>query len=237
MLAQWPAWWQQAAKVAAGAWNGLLRHRGFAGQELWGATSQLTFATHRCHCSRGSAEPEKGRPKNTQPLKEWTLVVSPFGLLKVQLPCHVTVCPLDPHEYPDADRVFVTVSGQNTNLHHGADLDNVYVKYDTEQREMTVLSDDVDRTASVDVKIPVKFDLEIKTSGDGCVKIEKVECDNCRIETEKGTSILQSVKSKNIDIQAKGGKVISLGTLQGNANIHVSQESAWKRTVPPERAT
>ncbi|XP_015270561.1 PREDICTED: protein FAM185A isoform X2 [Gekko japonicus] len=69
-------------------------------------------------------------------------------------------------------------------------------------------------------------DLDIKTSGDGCVKIEKIECESCRIETEKGTSILQSIKSKNIDIQAKGGKVISLGTLQGNADIHVSQESS-----------
>lgn len=35
-------------------------------------------------------------------------------------------------------------------------------------------------------------------------------------------------QSKNIDIQAKGGKVISLGTLQGNADIHVSQESVSK---------
>nr|XP_056703320.1 protein FAM185A [Euleptes europaea] len=226
MLPQLPRWWPQVAKIAAGAWQGLLRQRGFAEREPWGAASQLTFVTSPCRRSRGPAEPEKGSQKNTKPLKEWTLVVSPFGQLKVRLPCHVTVCPLDPHEFPDADRVFVTVSGQTTNPCHGADLDNVHVQYDVEQKMMTVLSDNMDNTASVDVRIPVKYDLDIKTSGDGCVKIEKIECENCRIETEKGTSILQSIKSKNIDIQAKGGKVISLGTLQGNADMHVSQESS-----------
>lgn len=38
------------------------------------------------------------------------------------------------------------------------------------------------------------LDLDIKTSGTGCVKIKKIECDNCKIETEKGTSVLQSIK-------------------------------------------
>ncbi|XP_077194201.1 protein FAM185A [Paroedura picta] len=226
MLRRLPGWWLQAAKKAAGARHGLLRLRGVAGQEPWGVSPQLTFVTSPCSRSRGPPEPEKSRQENTKALREWTLVVSPFGQLKVRLPCHVTVCPLDPHEYPNADRGFVTMSRQSSNPYRGADLDNVHVKYDTEKKEMSILSDDMDSTASVYVRIPVKFDLDIKTSGDGCVKIEKIECESCKIETEKGTSMLQSIKSKNIDIQAKGGKVISLGTLQGNADIHVSQESS-----------
>ncbi|XP_060102054.1 protein FAM185A [Heteronotia binoei] len=209
----------QAAKRAAGAGRGLLRRRGVAGPEWREASSQLTFATRP---GSGSRDP----PGSENPLKGWALAVSPFGQLRVRLPCHVSVSPLDPHQYPDANRAFVTVSRQNPSPHPGADLDDVHVTYDTEQKEMGVLSDDMDSTASVDVRIPVKFDLDIKTSGDGCVKIEKIECESCRIKTENGTSILQSIKSKNIDIQAKGGKVISLGTLQGNADIHVSQESS-----------
>ncbi|XP_054844282.1 protein FAM185A isoform X1 [Eublepharis macularius] len=226
MLPHLPRWWQLTEKIAVGAWRGLRRQGGITGREPRSAScSQLTFfVTSPCSHTKGPAEPEQCRQRNAKPLKEWTLVVSPFGQLKVRLPCHVTVCPLDPHEYPNADRVFVTVSGQNT--HRGADLDSVHVKYDEAQKEMAILSNDMDSTASVDVRIPVKFDLDIKTSGNGCVKIEKIECESCRIETEKGTSILQSVKSQNIDIQAKGGKIISLGTLQGNANIQVSQESS-----------
>ncbi|KAL8219280.1 UNVERIFIED_CONTAM: hypothetical protein K2H54_017391 [Gekko kuhli] len=149
--------WEQVAKIAACGWCGLLRQRRVAGLEPWGASSQLTFVTSPCIRSRGPPEPEKNKQKNTEPLKEWILVVSPFGKLKVRLSCHVTVGPLNPHKYPDADRVFVTVSEQNINPCHGVDLGNVRVKYDTEQKEMAIFSDDIDSTASVDVRVPVKF--------------------------------------------------------------------------------
>lgn len=43
-------------------------------------------------------------------------------------------------------------------------------------------------------KLLLILDLDIKTSGTGCVKIKKIECDNCKIETEKGTSVLQAIK-------------------------------------------
>ncbi|XP_054844283.1 protein FAM185A isoform X2 [Eublepharis macularius] len=214
MLPHLPRWWQLTEKIAVGAWRGLRRQGGITGREPRSAScSQLTFfVTSPCSHTKGPAEPEQCRQRNAKPLKEWTLVVSPFGQLKVRLPCHVTVCPLDPHEYPNADRVFVTVSGQNT--HRGADLDSVHVKYDEAQKEMAILSNDMDSTASVDVRIPVKFDLDIKTSGNGCVKIEKIECESCRIETEKGTSILQSVKS--VDIEKLQGSSVNISTKDGS---------------------
>uniref|UniRef100_A0A8D0L8C9 Family with sequence similarity 185 member A n=1 Tax=Sphenodon punctatus TaxID=8508 RepID=A0A8D0L8C9_SPHPU len=180
-----------------------------------------------CKPQVGTA-PQEGKKRSNKPLKEWTLIVSPFGQLKMRLPCHVTVRPLDPLRYPDADRVFVTVSGVDRNLHQGLDLDNIQVKYDESRKEMSIISDSMDSKASVDVKTPIKFDLDIRTSGSVCVKIEKIECDNCRIETETGTSILQSIKSHKIHVQAKGGKVICLGTLHGNADIHASAKSSVK---------
>ncbi|NWX84387.1 F185A protein, partial [Nothoprocta ornata] len=69
-------------------------------------------------------------------------------------------------------------------------------------------------------------DLDIKTSGTGCVKIQKIECDNCDIETEKGTSVLQSIKSHKINIRTNGGKVIGLGTLYGNTDIHATEKGS-----------
>lgn len=160
MLRQLPRRWQEAARIAAGARRGLLRQRGVTGPGPWGASPQPTFVTASCSRSRGPPEPGRDHQANTKSLKEWSLAVSPFGQLKVRLPCHVTVSPLDPHKYPDADRVFVTVSGQNSNPRRGAGLDNVRVKYDTERKEMAVFSDDMDTKASVDVKIPVKFGMQ-----------------------------------------------------------------------------
>ncbi|NXS39914.1 PA24B phospholipase, partial [Balaeniceps rex] len=59
-------------------------------------------------------------------------------------------------------------------------------------RAMSAISDS---SHSVANKTLLILDLDIKTSGTGCVKIQKIECDNCKIETEKGTSVLQSIKT------------------------------------------
>ncbi|XP_063998626.1 protein FAM185A [Pogoniulus pusillus] len=165
-------------------------------------------------CS-GSAEGGEGKP-----FKEWALAVSPRGRLRVRLPCQVSVRPLDPQRYPGADRVLVAVSGAGGSPPpRSRQQDRVRVEYDEALEQVAIVADGVDSKTAVDVRTPVKFDLDIKTSGTGCVKIKKIECDNCRIETEKGTSVLQAIKSHQIDIRTDGGKVIGLGTLYGNADI------------------
>ncbi|XP_032132288.1 protein FAM185A isoform X2 [Sapajus apella] len=137
-------------------------------------------------------------------LKEWTLQVSPFGRLRARLPCHLVVRPLDPLSYPDGDRVLVAVCG----LEDGARrvLDSLLVKYDETLEEMAIVSDSIDPQTSVEVNAPLKFGLDIKSSGSGCVKVQSIECDNCKIETEQGTSVLQSVKMLK-GKKAKGKKV------------------------------
>ncbi|XP_017378545.1 protein FAM185A isoform X1 [Cebus imitator] len=166
--------------------------------------------------------PPPGPARRT--LKEWTLQVSPFGRLRARLPCHLVVRPLDPLSYPDGDRVLVAVCG----LEDGARrvLDSLLVKYDETLEEMAIVSDSIDPQTSVEVNAPLKFGLDIKSSGSGCVKVQSIECDNCKIETEQGTSVLQSVKSQQLHVQTKGGKVICLGTVYGNIDIHASDKSA-----------
>ncbi|XP_065522780.1 protein FAM185A isoform X4 [Lathamus discolor] len=162
-----------------------------------------------------------------KPLREWALSVSPRGRLRVRLPCQVSVRPLDPQRYPGADRVLVAVSGAGGSPPpRGPERDRVRVEYDEALEQMAIVADGLDSKAAVDVRTPVKFDLDIKTSGTGCVKIQKLECDNCKIETEKGTSVLQSIKSHKIDIRTNGGKVIGLGTLYGNTDIHATEKGS-----------
>ncbi|XP_022371208.1 protein FAM185A isoform X2 [Enhydra lutris kenyoni] len=157
-----------------------------------------------------------------QTLKEWALLVSPFGLLRARLPCHLAVRPLDPLTYPDGDRVLVAVRAAEGGAR---DLAGLLVKYDEALKEVFIVSDTIDPQASVEVNAPLKFDLDIKSSGSGCVKVQNIECDNCKIETEQGTGILQSVKSQKLHVQTKGGKVICLGTVYGNTDIHASEKS------------
>ncbi|XP_072327436.1 protein FAM185A isoform X2 [Scyliorhinus torazame] len=128
-------------------------------------------------------------------LKRWTLLVDPFGSLKVRLPCDVTVRPLDPHGYPAADRAFVELISPD----QGANVDDVLVKYDKASKQLVVTSDHVGSDARIDLVTPVKFDLDISTFRKGCVKIKNMEGDNCYVETEKGHSILNSLKIVEID--------------------------------------
>ncbi|XP_059964266.1 protein FAM185A isoform X3 [Mesoplodon densirostris] len=183
----------------------------------------------RCACGAcqvrlygsGGSQPDVSRSGPARrTLKEWALLVSPFGRLRTRLPCSLAVRPLDPLTYPDGDRVLVAVSGVE-----GGAVASLQVRYDEAQKEVAIVSDVIDPQASVEVNAPLKFDLNIKSSGSGCVKVQNIECDNCKIETEQGTSILQSVKSQKLHIQTKGGKVICLGTVYGNIDIHASHKS------------
>uniref|UniRef100_A0A8C9EPP3 Family with sequence similarity 185 member A n=1 Tax=Pavo cristatus TaxID=9049 RepID=A0A8C9EPP3_PAVCR len=163
-------------------------------------------------CRGCSSSAELGGPK---PLKEWTLVVGPRGRLRVRVPCQVSVRPLDPQRYPGADRVLVTVSGVERSARRH--LEHVRVRYDEALQLLAIAAEAMDSKAAVDVRTPGKFDLDIKTSGTGCVKVQKMECDNCKIETEKGTSVLQSIKSVNIE------------KLQGTS-INISTEDGLLKT-------
>lgn len=197
---------------------------------VWAGAGPWTLRAHqaRPYCSaegerRPGSEPEASLPGPARRTpKEWTLLVSPFGRLRVRLPCHLSVRPLDPLSYPDGDRMLVTVCGVEGGTLGPNDLQ---VKYDEALQEMAILSDTIDSQASVEVNAPLKFDLNIKSSGSGCVKVQNIQCDNCNIETEQGTSILQSVKSQKLHVRTKGGKVICLGTIFGNIDIHASDKS------------
>ncbi|XP_069765830.1 fibrinogen-like 2a isoform X6 [Narcine bancroftii] len=159
------------------------------------------------------------KPKGSA-LKRWTLLVEPFSNLKVRLPCDVSVRALDPHGYPAADRAFVELLSPN----QGENLDDVLVQYDRALKQMVVVSENVSSEARVHLVTPGKFDLDISTFREGCVKIKKMECDNCSVETERGHSILNSLKAHKVKVQSRGGNVICLGTIHGNVDIQTSNK-------------
>ncbi|XP_048195827.1 protein FAM185A-like isoform X2 [Perognathus longimembris pacificus] len=193
------------------------RRLGFLGRGLgWARAGRWTGRA--CQAQQCGSVPGPAR----RPLKEWTLLVSPFGQLRARLPCHLAVRPLDPISFPDGDRVLVAMSDVEGGK---PGLDSLQVRYDEALREVTIVSDTIGPRAAVEVNVPLKFDLNIKSLGSGCVEIQNIECDNCKIETEQGTSFLHSVKSQKLHVQTKDGKVICLGTIYGDTAIHASNKS------------
>ncbi|XP_064199531.1 protein FAM185A [Anguilla rostrata] len=68
-------------------------------------------------------------------------------------------------------------------------------------------------------------DLYITTLGEGNVRIQKMECDTCKVLTETGNCVLQSVKSHKVLVQSVEGNIICLGTIHGNVDISTSGNS------------
>lgn len=122
------------------------------------------WACGACHARRyvsgGRERPPGPEPEASPPgparrtLKEWALLVSPFGGLRARLPCHLTVKPLDPLTYPDADHVLVALSGVQGSAQDPAGLQ---VEYDEALGEVAIVSDSIGPQASVEVNVPLKF--------------------------------------------------------------------------------
>lgn len=88
------------------------------------------------------------------PVKRWALAASPFGTVRAQLGCSISVRPLDLHAYPEADRVFVAVRGPDSEQEVG--LDHLRVHYDDQSKELLISAKGVKSSVSIDLTAPIK---------------------------------------------------------------------------------
>ncbi|KAK9516826.1 hypothetical protein VZT92_024736 [Zoarces viviparus] len=157
------------------------------------------------------------------PLKQWALAVSPFSTVRAQLGCSISVRPLDLHTYPEADRAFITVHGTDTEQEVG--LDHLHVHYDHQSKELLISAEQVKSSVSIDLTAPIKSNLFITTQGEGHVQVKNMECDICKVQTEKGNCLLHSVKAHQVEVQSHGGHVTGVGTIHGNVDISTCGDS------------
>ncbi|XP_056596471.1 protein FAM185A [Triplophysa dalaica] len=161
-------------------------------------------------------------PSVNTPVKQWDLSVNPFTKIKCHLGCNISIKPLDPHVFPEADRAFIDVRATNRDL----DLDTFHVHYDPRSNELQIVSHDENNSdVSVELTAPIKCDLHIKTKNKGNVKIQRMESDLCHLHTEKGHCILQAVKGHEILVHSTGGNVTGLNTIHGNVEIRAAGDS------------
>ncbi|XP_042351854.1 protein FAM185A [Plectropomus leopardus] len=189
-----------------------------------------TLTTPRCplHTSRfffsiSAAAKCPTHEEVKQPLKQWTLPVSPFSTVRAQLGCSISVRPLDPHAFPEADRVFIAVHGTDSQQEVG--LDHLQVQYDDQSKELLISAERVDSSVSIDLTVPIKSNLFITAQGKGNVQVKKMECDVCKVRTEKGNCLLHSVKGHQVEVQSLGGHVTGVGTIHGNVDISTCGDS------------
>ncbi|XP_022610267.1 protein FAM185A isoform X2 [Seriola dumerili] len=198
----------------------------------WSLTvSPRTLITPRCplHTSRSfySSAPAKSptHVEVNQPLKQWALEVSPFCTVRAQLACSISIRPLDLHAFPEADRAFITVHGTDAEQQE-VDLDHLRVHYDDQSKELLISAEKVNSNVSIDLAAPIKSNLYINTQGNGNVAVKKMECDICKVQTERGNCLLHSVKGHQVKVQSNGGHVTGVGTIHGNVDISTCGDSA-----------
>ncbi|XP_022057375.1 protein FAM185A [Acanthochromis polyacanthus] len=159
-----------------------------------------------------------------EPLRRWALAVSPFTTVRARLACSISVCPLDPHRYPEADRAFITVHGTDGEQEVG--LDHLQVRYDEQSKELLISAEKVTSDVSIEMSAPIKSNLFITAQGKGNVQVKKMESDICKVQTEKGNCVLHSVKGHQVEVQSHGGHVTGVGTIHGNVDISTRGDSA-----------
>ncbi|KAM7396563.1 hypothetical protein PAMP_019596 [Pampus punctatissimus] len=174
-------------------------------------------------CVKSAVTPTHGEPVK-QPLKQWALDVSPFSTVRAQLGCSISIRPLDPHAFPEADRAFITV--HRTGAEQEVSLDHLHVQYDDQSKELLISAEQVNSSVSIDLTAPIKSNIFISTQGKGNVEVKKMECDICKVQTERGNCLLHSVKGHQVEVQSRGGHVTGVGTIHGNVDISTCGDSA-----------
>lgn len=89
-----------------------------------------------------------------KPVKQWALEVNPFSTVRAQLGCSISVRPLDPHAFPEADRAFISVHGTDTEQDAG--LDHLHVHYNDQSKELLISAEKVNSSVSIDLTAPIK---------------------------------------------------------------------------------
>uniref|UniRef100_A0A3Q4G3K7 Family with sequence similarity 185 member A n=1 Tax=Neolamprologus brichardi TaxID=32507 RepID=A0A3Q4G3K7_NEOBR len=142
-----------------------------------------------------------------QPLRRWDLSVSPFTTVRAQIGCNISINPLDPHTYPEADRAFITVHGPDKEQE--VSLDRLKVHYDDRSKELLISAETVGSDLSIEMSAPIK--------SSECVYVRNMECDICKVRTEKGNCLLHSVKA--VDVKKLQGTKMNVSTEHGPLKV------------------
>lgn len=105
-----------------------------------------------------------------KPIKQWELLVSPFTKVRCNLGCNISIKPLDPHTFPESDRVFITV--HVTDANQTLNVNRFHVHYDDQTNELQILADEMDSNVTVELTAPIKCGKDLysgKENNKACI--------------------------------------------------------------------
>ncbi|XP_057318250.1 protein FAM185A-like [Microplitis mediator] len=145
--------------------------------------------------------------------------VDSFGKLVIDLPYNVEIKPTDPHEYPDMDTVLVKLFSKQL-IDKKDDLIVVDVSNVT-----TIKAVDSDFIGDVKcvIQIPVSYDVDAKTAGEGNVFVSGLISNSINVQTEYGNIVGAKLQGENIILSSsEGGSITLQNGVQGNIEINTA---------------
>ncbi|XP_014913405.1 protein FAM185A [Poecilia latipinna] len=186
-------------------------------------TPRCTLLASRYFSSSYPAKAPTHDGVEASPLRQWALDVSPFTTVRARLGCNICVRPLDVHAYSEANRALISVHGPDSD--QGDYTEDLHVHYDGQSQELLISAEKVNSSVTIEMDAPIKTNLFITTEGGGNVQVKKMESDVCKVQTEKGSCLLHSVKAHQVEVRSQGGHVTGLGTIHGNVDISTKGDS------------
>ncbi|XP_071960790.1 protein FAM185A-like [Antedon mediterranea] len=178
--------------------------------------------------------------QQTAKIRSWAFELdNPFGKLISNTSFPMRVVPLNPIEFPSADRIFVhlllrsPIAGDSLPdfiNHTFRDSCSTDVDYNGDDEVLAIKGDFLDNECAEEfqkhslnlgwyVEVPMSFDLQLQSTGQGHIYVEKFENKSCDFETEKGDCIMRSLKTSQATAVSQGGNISIVKSLLGNVSL------------------
>ncbi|CAB3386008.1 Hypothetical predicted protein [Cloeon dipterum] len=179
-------------------------------------TSHLARKTQLIRCSKIDFFPILGSAKN------WKIVekvadrqVPPLSNVTINSSdCPVVVCPADPQQYPDSDRLLIYLLKDQEN-----DATDLQLVQATPNSFNIDVHGSTDEQKTLEIHVPVQSNVSAFCSGGGDVSVKYLHSDRLAVVTSSGSISTKDIRCSEIVLATQGGSVACTGVLQGKINI------------------
>ncbi|XP_065334257.1 protein FAM185A-like [Cloeon dipterum] len=128
--------------------------------------------------------------------------------------CPVVVCPADPQQYPDSDRLLIYLLKDQEN-----DATDLQLVQATPNSFNIDVHGSTEEQKTLEIHVPVQSNVSAFCSGGGDVSVKYLHSDRLAVVTSSGSISTKDIRCSEIVLATQGGSVACTGVLQGKINI------------------